>query len=101
MWTYRFLPTTLHQRCLIAVRPTLINLRALPLDKAFHPPKLPGSLTRQPKGMPFKDLRTSASTTLTAILDVVRALDATVFSIGLGNTVSDCIDWPSSILRET
>ena len=99
MWTFRSPPTTLHQRCLIAVRRTLINLRALPLDRVFHRLKLPGSLMRQPKSTPFKVPSTSA--TLTTILGAARARGATVFSVGLGNTVSDCIDWSSSTRRET
>jgi hypothetical protein len=96
---FRSPPTTLHQRCLIAVRRTLINLRALPLDKVFHHLRFPGRLMRQPKGTPFKVPSTSA--TLTTILGAVRARAATVFSVGLGNTVSDCIDWSSSTRRET
>ena len=93
------LPSTLRRRCLIAVRRTLINLRALPLDKVFHRLKLPGRLMRHPKCTPFKVLSTSA--TLTIIFGTVPARDATVFSVGLGNTVSDCIDWSSSTRRET
>src|ERR1700676_1470603 len=86
MWTFRSLLTTLHQRCLITGRRNLINLRALPIDKVFHRLKFPGSLMRQPKGTPSKIPSTSA--TLTTIPGGVRALDATAFSVGLGNTAS-------------
>jgi hypothetical protein len=54
---------------------------------------------RQAKGTPVTVPSTSA--TLTTILGAVRALDATIFSVGIGNTVSDCIDWSSSTRRET
>jgi hypothetical protein len=95
----RSLPSTLRQRCLIAVRRTRINLRALPLDKVIHPLKFPGRLMRLSKGTPFKVPSTSAP--LTTVLGAVHALDTTVFSVGLGNTVSDCIDWSSSTRWET
>jgi hypothetical protein len=92
-------PMTLRRRCLIAMRRTSINLPALPLDKVFHLLKFPGRLMRLPKGTPFKV--PSTSTPLTTVLGAVHALDTTVFSVGLGNTVSDCIDWSSSTRWET
>ena len=95
----RSLPSTLRQQCLIAVRRTRVNLRALPLDKVLGPLKFPGRLMRLPKGTPFKVRSTSAP--LTTVFGAVHALDTAVFSVGLGNTVSDCIDWSSSTRRET
>jgi hypothetical protein len=92
-------PMTFRRRCLIAVRRTRINLPALPLDKVFHPLKFPGRLIRLLKGTPFTVPSTRAP--LTTVLGGVHALDTTVFSVGLGNTVSDCIDWSSSIRWET
>ena len=100
MWTCRSRPTTLHQRRLIAVRRILINLRALLLDKVVRRLRFPGSLMRMPKGAPFIKVP-STSATLTTILGAVRARDATAFSTGLGNTVSDCIDWSSPNRWET
>src|ERR1700731_2364158 len=100
METSHFLPTILRQRRLIirVVGRSLINLPVL-LDRVLHRLGFPGTLLQLPKGEPSKG--PSTSVTITTILDGVHVIDATLFSIGLGNITNDFADQLSSTRRET
>lgn len=91
---FRFLRTILLRRRLIMVRYTMINLHAF-LDRLIHNPEFLRGLIHHPKRATSK-----APTTLSTIIDTMFHLDATAFSIGLGNIINDSADRLLAVRRE-
>jgi hypothetical protein len=80
---FRFPRTILLRRRLIMVRPTMTNLRAS-LDRLSHNPGFLRGLIHSPKCATSK-VPTTTTTTTTVTIGAMFDLDATAFSIGLGN----------------
>jgi hypothetical protein len=91
---FRFPRTILLRRRLIMVRRTLTNLRVC-LDRLIHNPGFLRSLIHSPKRATSK-----APTTTTITIGTVFDLDATAFSIGLGNIINDSADRLLAARRE-
>jgi hypothetical protein len=85
MSMFRFPRTIPLRRRLIMVRRTMTNLRAS-LDRLIHNPGFLRGLIHSPKRA------TSKAPTTTTTLGAMFDLDATAFSIGLGNIINDSAD---------